>query len=100
MTQNLPIKFLKKVINFLKKILCTNNLAKLLTQVRFNIIIDPNHIQPVELQFVKDIIDFLYIQKDKYETLTKDFYSMDGDDEELEKAVYIQKVTNLLSAIV
>jgi hypothetical protein len=40
----------------------------------------------VELQFLKDIIDFLYSQKSKYLALTKEFQSTDGDDEELEKA--------------
>lgn len=35
------------------------------------------------------MIDFLYIQKAKYEALTQEFYGMDGDDEELEKANYV-----------
>ena len=52
-------------------------------------VIDPNQVPPVELQFLKDIIDFMYKQKDKYQVLIKEFYGFDADDDTQEKIDYV-----------
>lgn len=60
------MQILKKVINVIKKMLKTSDHVRLLGNLRFEKAIAEDAIPPMDLQFLRHIIDYLYASKDKY----------------------------------
>ena len=89
----------KKVVNLLKKILQSSNHAKLICNVKFQQLMQPDVIGEKDLAFLRHIIDFAYSLKEKYAVSTQEMFSIEGDAEEAEKAVFAHKLTHLINAL-
>lgn len=100
LTAQPSIEIFKKVINVLKKMLCSNSNAKLISNIRLDQALLPNAIPEQDLDFLLQLVEYLHNQKEKYQLCTAGMFTVDDESaEDQQKAIFASKLTQLLLAL-